>query len=133
MSQDQRRPSDAATPTMAAVAAAVGAPEFVLPWLDRFYDRDDVGLLLAVAGPGEGDDEPTGVEDVEPARFERGVRRAVLDRDEAGAYSPASFADRLDICAMFEGWRDIPGDVRRRLADRRPTTTPPRSATISRR
>ena len=31
--------------------------------------------------------------------------------------APSSFADRLDICAMFEGWRDIPGDVRRRLAD----------------
>ena len=54
---------------------------------------------------------------VEPERLERAVRRAVLDRDEAGAYAPASFADRLDISAMFEGWSDIPADVRARLAD----------------
>ncbi|MCX6364297.1 MAG: 4Fe-4S binding protein [Actinobacteria bacterium] len=117
MSQDEARRSDAATPTMAAVAAVVGAPEFVLPWLDRFYDGEDVELLLAVGRPGEGDDAPAGLASVEPQRLERGVRRAVLDRDERGAYAPASFADRLDICAMFGGWRDIPDDVRRRLAD----------------
>ena len=110
MNEDQGRPNDAATPALAQVAAVVGAPDFVLPWLDRFYDGDDIEVLLAVAGgPGVGD--------VEPARLERAVRRAVLDRDEAGAYAPATFADRLDICAMFEGWRDIPADVRRRLAD----------------
>src|SRR5665647_2865430 len=95
---------------MAAVAASVGAPEFVLPWLDRFYDGDDVGLLLAVGGGA-------GVGDAEPERLERAVRRAVLDRDEAGAYAPTSFADRLDIWAMFEGWGDVPDDLRRRLAD----------------
>jgi Pyruvate/2-oxoacid:ferredoxin oxidoreductase delta subunit len=109
--------TQAAAATLAQVAAVVGAPEFVLPWLDRFYDGGDAGLLLAVGGPGVGDGKPTGLEDVEPARLERAVRRAVLDRDEAGAYAPASFADRLDICAMLEGWRDIPDDVRQRLAD----------------
>ena len=88
MSQDERRPSDAATPTMVAVAAAVVAPKFLLPWLDRFYDGDDVEVLLAAGGP-------TGLANVEPERLERAVRRAVLDRDEAGAYAPASFADRL--------------------------------------
>ncbi len=67
-------------------------------------------MLLAAAGPA-------GLAHVEPERLERALRRAVLDRDEAGAYAPASFADRLDICAMFEGWGDIPADVRRRLAD----------------
>jgi Pyruvate/2-oxoacid:ferredoxin oxidoreductase delta subunit len=95
---------------MAAIAAAVGAPELVLPWLDRFDDGDDAEVLLAADGP-------TSLANTEPARLERAVRRAVLDRDEAGAYAPASFADRLDICAMFEGWRDVPDDVRRRLAD----------------
>ncbi len=117
MSQDEARRSDVATPTMAAVATAVSAPEFVLPWLDRFYDGDDVELLLAVRRPGEGDDAPAGLASVEPERLERAVRRAVLDRDEAGAYAPASFADRLDIRAMFEGWSDVPADVRARLAD----------------
>lgn len=110
MSQDEGPPSTAATHAFAALAAAVGAPEFVLPWLDRFYNGDDVAVLLAAGGPA-------GLARVEPERLERALRRAVLDRDEAGAYAPATFADRLDICAMFEGWRDIPDDVRRRLAD----------------
>jgi len=117
MNEDQGRPSDDATQEMAQVAAVVGAPDFVLPWLDRFYDGDDIEVLLAVAAPSKTDADQAGVEDVGPERLERALRRAVLDRDEAGTYAPASFADRLDICAMFEGWRDIPADVRRRLAD----------------
>jgi len=117
VSQDERRPSEAATPTKAQVAALVGAPDFVLPWLDRFYDGDDIEVLLAfAAGQTESDDEPTRREDIAPARLERAVRRAVLDRDETGACAPASFADRLDMSAMFEGWSDIPADVRARLA-----------------
>jgi ferredoxin len=100
MSDDSRR----------AVAEIVGAPEFVSPWLDRFYDDADVDVLLASGGSA-------GLENVEPERLERAVRRAVLDRDEAGAHSPASFADRLDIRAMFEGWTDFPADIRARLAD----------------
>ena len=110
MNQGERRQSDVAAPAMAAVAAAVGAPELVFPWLDRFYDGDDIEVLLAAGGP-------TGLANVEPERLERAVRRAVLDRDEAGAFAPASFADRLDIWAMFEGWRDVPDDIRRLLAD----------------
>ena len=102
---------------MAQVAAVVGAPDFVLPWLDRFYDGDDIEVLLAVVALSEVDDGQAGVEDVGPERLGRAVRRAVLDCGVAGAYAPATFADRLDIRAMFEGWRDIPGDVRRRLAD----------------
>ena len=33
------------TPESRVVAAASGAPDFILPWLDRFYDADDVDLL----------------------------------------------------------------------------------------
>jgi len=101
MSDDTRR----------AVAEVVGAPDFVLPWLDRFYSDDDALLILALGAPSEGSDARG------PERLEQAVRRAVLDRDEAGVYAPASFADRLDIWAMFEGWGDIPADVRARLAD----------------
>ena len=110
--------------TWRAVAGVVGAPEFVHPWVDCFYDGEDAELLLAIGGLSEGDDapnvggdKPAGLKDVDPARLERAVRRAVLDRDEAGAYAPASFADRLDIVAMFEGWRDVPDDIRRLLAE----------------
>ncbi|NLE23182.1 MAG: 4Fe-4S binding protein [Actinobacteria bacterium] len=97
------------TPELRAAADVVGAPAFVAPWLDRFYDAGDVDLLLAAA-----DDSLDGVAEAE---LERGVRRAVLDRGADGAYSPADFHARLEIWAMFEGWKDVPLAVHRQLAD----------------
>jgi Pyruvate/2-oxoacid:ferredoxin oxidoreductase delta subunit len=108
------------TPELRAVADAVGAPGFILPWLDRFYDEDDAELLRAAAGqsaPAAGaDDRAARLADAGAARLERAVRRAVLDRDEAGAFAPADFHARLEIWAMFEGWKDVPLAVHRRLA-----------------
>ncbi len=97
------------TPELAAVAATVGAPGFIVAWLDRFYDEDDVDLLLAtgesaLAGAGE-------------ARLARAVRRAILDCDESGVHTAVDFHARLEIWAMFEGWKDVPLAVHRRLAD----------------
>lgn len=110
MGEDDETPQDV-TPTMAAVAAAVGAPDFIAPWLDRFYDQADAELVLAatgltgaLAGAGE-------------ARLARALRRAIVDRSEADAYVPADFHTRLEIWAMFEGWKDVPLAVHRRLAD----------------
>jgi Pyruvate/2-oxoacid:ferredoxin oxidoreductase delta subunit len=96
-------------PRLRALAEAIGAPGFVVPWLDRFYDEDDVDLVLAVASGGG---FATSAE-----RLERTYRRAVLDRDEAGAYAPADLHTRLEFWAMFEGWKDVPLTVHRRLAD----------------
>ena len=97
------------TPELAAVAATVGAPDFIVAWLDRFYDEDDVDLLLAtgesaLAGAGE-------------ARLARAVRRAILDCDESGVHTAVDFHARLEIWAMFEGWKDVPLAVHRQLAD----------------
>jgi Pyruvate/2-oxoacid:ferredoxin oxidoreductase delta subunit len=98
-----------ATPAMRAVAGLVGAPDFLLPWLDRFYDEEDARLLQAAAkGALAGVDE---------ARLERAVRRAILDVDEKGAYAPSNLHTRLEIWAMFEGWKDVPLAVHRQLAD----------------
>ena len=94
------------TPTMAAVAAAVGAPDLILPWLDRYYDESDAQLILAAPSH----------DGVDPEVLARAVRRAVLDVDEAGAYAPADFHQRLETWAMFEGWKDVPPAVHRELA-----------------
>ena len=93
------------------VLAAVGAPAFLLPWLDRFYSATDMELVRLAAG------EPSSLAKIDPARLADAVGRAVLDVDEAGSYMPSSFVDRLDLWAMFEGWGDVPGPVRARLAD----------------
>jgi ferredoxin len=90
------------------LAHIVGAPDLILPWLDRFYDEDDARLVFRVA---------TGAPMAHGAELDRAVRRAVLDRDEAGAYAPASFHDRLEIWALFEGWKDVPSAIHRRLAE----------------
>jgi Pyruvate/2-oxoacid:ferredoxin oxidoreductase delta subunit len=102
--------------SLARVGAIVGAPDFIVPWLDRFYEEDDSELLVAAAGGGASG-EAVAPDEVEAARLERAVRRAVLDVDEAGAYAPASFHERLEIWAMFEGWKDVPLAVHRQLAD----------------
>ena len=65
-------------------------------------------MLAAAAGD---------LSDVDAERLERAYRRAILDRDEAGAYAPADLHTRLEIWAMFEGWKDVPLAVHRRLAD----------------
>lgn len=109
MSEYQAAPQGV-TPAMRALAVAAGAPDFLLPWLDRFYDEADAELVLAAADGG-------GLTGVDAARLERAVRRAVLDVDEAGAYTPADFHERLEIWAMFEGWKDVPLAVHRQLAD----------------
>ena len=50
-----------------------------------------------------------------PQALERAVRRAVLDRDDDGLFTPSSFHARFEMWAFFEGWCDLPDDVRRRL------------------
>jgi Pyruvate/2-oxoacid:ferredoxin oxidoreductase delta subunit len=113
--------SQSVDPTMRAVGAVVGAPDFILPWLDRFYDEDDAGLVLAAAGAGtasaEAGEGAAALAGAGKARLERAVRRAILDLDEAGEYAPADFHVRLEIWGMFESWKDVPLAIHRRLAD----------------
>jgi len=101
----------AAEPTqkLRDLGGATGAPDFVIPWLDRLYDHDDVELVLAAAAGG--------LADVDPERLERAYRRAILDRDDAGVYTPADLHTRLESWAMFEGWKDVPLAVHRQLAE----------------
>ena len=113
--------SQTVTATMRAVGAVVGAPDFILPWLDRFYDEDDAGLVLAAAGhgtaPAEAGAGAAALAGAGKARLGRAVRRAILDLDEAGEYAPTDFHERLEIWGMFEGWKDVPLAIHRRLAD----------------
>jgi Pyruvate/2-oxoacid:ferredoxin oxidoreductase delta subunit len=96
-------------PTRRAIVVATAAPDFVLPWLDRFYDATDADLVLGVANRAR--HAPS----ADPHTLERAVRRAVLDRDPAGLYTPSSFHARFEMWALFEGWLDVPASARRRL------------------
>lgn len=90
-----------------AVAAAVGAPEFVVLWLDRFYEPAEFDLVLeASAGalPGERPEKA----------LHRAFRRAVLDR-LGDDWRPSSFHARYEIWALYEDWRDVPPAIRELL------------------
>ena len=94
--------------TYADVAACVGAPSFVVPWLSRFYEPEDTRLIAAVAGNSATNSFSAQV-------VARAVRRAVLDCAPDGGYLAASFHKRYEIWALFEGYTDVPPEVRRAL------------------
>jgi Pyruvate/2-oxoacid:ferredoxin oxidoreductase delta subunit len=102
---------DTSTDEWRAVAAATGAPEFVVPWLDRFYEEADAELVRLACGA------PHQLEALPGERLAGAVRRAALDVDAAGAYAPAAFHARFEIWAMFEGWKDVPSAIRRELGE----------------
>ena len=122
MSEIDPAPEDV-TPEMAAVAAVVGAPDFIAPWLDRFYDEQDAELILAAGAAGRRTampQPPATAPQLWPTSTRRGssARSAARsDRDESGAYAATNFHERLEIWAMFEGWKDVPLAVHRQLAD----------------
>jgi Pyruvate/2-oxoacid:ferredoxin oxidoreductase delta subunit len=97
--------------TRKLVARVTGAPDFITPWLDRFYDAGDAELVRLASG------EPPDLGEIPAPRLDRAVRRAILDRRDDGSFAPSSFHDRLEIWAMLEGWKDVPAPVHERLAD----------------
>src|SRR5271157_5882705 len=114
---------DSTTAPSQLVAQAVGAPEFVLPFLDRFYEPAETALIAALAAG------PLGVAALrrrvapEVARgefrafLERAFRRSAVERAARGRYAVASFHDRFVVWTFFEGWLDLPDDVRDRLRE----------------
>lgn len=103
-----------------AVLEMVGAPGFLAPWLDRFYDAGDVELLRfaatgpmpleAIAGrisPADGTDPASVVR--------RAFKRGVIDRQPDGRCTVADFHRRFEVWALFEGWKDAPPEIRGRL------------------
>jgi Pyruvate/2-oxoacid:ferredoxin oxidoreductase delta subunit len=102
---DLRAPFSAEEGRLRALAAAVEAPGFIVPWLDRFYEPAEIDLVLRVAAGEDLDDQPGD-------RLHRAWRRAVLDRDEQAGWSAATFHYRYELWALYEHWRDVPTDVR---------------------
>jgi ferredoxin len=103
-----------------ALTGAFGAPELVLPWIDRLLEPDELRLVAALAAAGPLTLPAAAAAlggPVSPAFFERAVRRAVIDRPTPDVVVLSDFASRLEIWTLFEGWKDLPREVRRALAD----------------
>ncbi|MCF6248529.1 MAG: 4Fe-4S binding protein [Desulfobacula sp.] len=97
----------------------VDAPKFMLPWLDRFYEPLEIRILEKFTRSFR--DEPTDADrfltiaGLLPDQLERFFLRGILSKDHDGRLSCADFHTRYDIWALFEGFKDIPHDIRDRL------------------
>jgi Pyruvate/2-oxoacid:ferredoxin oxidoreductase delta subunit len=111
-------------PKQKRFTAVVGMPKFLLPWIDRFYEPAEIDLALALGK------RPATVSEIAKhfrgaknrktsievkAMLERGYKRGTLNRQADNRYEPAEFHARYEIWALFEGWQDIPEEIRRRL------------------
>ena len=101
-----------------------GIPDFMKPWLDRFFEKPEIDLVLMLAGHPMSAEEITekislitGMEKPQnlPPFLERCYKRGVIDRRGDGRYEPADLHTRYDVWAMFESWKDIPETIREQL------------------
>ena len=97
------------------LSGIVNAPGGVLPWLDRFYESDEIKMALAMEQENKSMAFLAGFFPTGPEAVERSYVRGVLQRDAHGHYKMADFHTRYDIWAIFEGFKDIPGEVRQQL------------------
>ena len=100
----------------------IGAPEFIHPWIDRFYEPTEIRLVLLLASsPLTADvicdrlNQVVSEKKVVKPYVERAFKRGVINRLQDGRFEMAELHTRFDIWAMFEGWMDIPEAVRDRL------------------
>lgn len=86
-----------------------GIPDILDDWLDRFYDANEIRALERLASG-----ETAGI-DADEAFLARAVRRGIVDRNAGGRVRMADFHTRFETWAMFEGWKDLPDDMRSAL------------------
>jgi ferredoxin len=101
-----------------------GMPAFLANWVKRFYGPVDLAML-ALSGNAGLSETALGsalvaaghAADPDAARtvIRRAVVRGVLSDTSGNGIQPADFHIRFDYWALFEGWLDIPDDVRWQL------------------
>jgi len=108
---------------MDAFCAVMEVPDFMIAWLDRFYEPEEIKFILALdqqrltdmdaKGPTDGTskNEPDWPDEF----LARCYRRGVINLDDDGHYVPADFHARYEFWALFEGWQDLPGEIKDRL------------------
>jgi ferredoxin len=99
-------------------------PDFIEPWIDRFFEEIEIELVIRLA------DQPLDRNEINKTfRFAiksdssdansdfatRAYRKGIINRRDDGRFEPADFHARFDKWAMFEGWQDIPDDIRSQL------------------
>lgn len=111
-----------------SVCQAFGIPNVIEAWLDRFFEPEEFDLILALAaGPlscnelwtklvppthTKGDSFKTPIVET---FLERAYKWGIINYGVDGTLELADFHARFEIWALFEGWKDIPGEVRKQL------------------
>lgn len=100
-------------------------PEFLAPWIQWFYEPDEIVLIeiLAANGPlhpGQAvkrlsSELNSSLSKDRNGSLERAYKRGVISKKSDGRLTPADFNARFELWALFEGWRDLPESVRHRL------------------
>lgn len=109
----------------AAIAMAhCRMPAFAAEWVRRFYEPADLEMLDLCAAGGLTEKDlcerlVTAAVAPDPeaalALIQRAVVRGVLSDTSGNGIQPSDFHVRFDYWALFEGWQDIPADVRWQL------------------
>jgi len=99
-------------------------PDFVKPWIDRFFEEIEIDLVLRLANSPLTRKEINRVFlskfklDSSDTNFDlttRAYRKGIINLRDDNRFEPADFHARFDKWAMFEGWKDIPDGVRNQL------------------
>jgi Pyruvate/2-oxoacid:ferredoxin oxidoreductase delta subunit len=109
---------------LAQFCAAMGIPDFIAPWIDRFFEKSEIELILLLAQKpllyGEiGDHLNNWPDELRPTSpqdwLNRIYKRGTINCADDGRYAPADFHTRFEIWAIFEGWQNIPAPIREQL------------------
>ena len=94
-------------------------PDFIIPWLDRFFNDAEILLVLLVA------ENPLSIDEIadrwagdEYYRdlsvlqdfLARCCKRGVVCKCDQDRFQSAEFHERFDSWALFEGWMGIPDE-----------------------
>ena len=93
----------------------VKAPDFILPWLDRFYEQIEIRIIKDIQQNSMDEKTFQKAMDFSHDTMDRFFKRGVLSKDKDKNLIPANFHVRYDIWALFEGFKDIPDDIRKKL------------------
>jgi len=102
----------------------INLPDFVLPWVDRFYEPLEMDLLEILAGQPLDREQILGrlkkkenfQEDINLDQFlKRAWKRGVVKHFDDQRMEPEDFHKRYEYWALFEGWKDLPGEIKDKL------------------
>ncbi|WP_457553307.1 hypothetical protein [Desulfobacula sp.] len=102
----------------------INLPDFLIPWMDRFYEPLEMDLLAILSDQSLKKEQilrhlkknKAVKEDNNLDQFlKRAWKRAVVKHLDDQRIEPEDFHKRYEYWALFEGWMDLPADIKDKL------------------